>query len=142
MALVLSDNGADAILEAYFNQSYPTGGNDLTLKLFVTDVTPADDDTASTYTEAAGGGYAAKTLTNGSWTITPANDPSDAVYVEQIFTFTGALTTNGTIYGYYVVDDDDVLIFAERLSASFTPAANGDHLDLTPKFQLSAGTPS
>lgn len=142
MALVLSDIGADAILEAYFNKSYPAGGDDLTLKLFATDITPADTDTASTYTEAAGGGYAAKTLTNGSWTVASANDPSDAVYAEQVFTFTGALTTNGTVYGYFIVDADGVLIFAEKLAASFTPAANGDHLDFTPKFQLSKGTPS
>lgn len=142
MALVLADVGADQILTSYFKKSQPAGGNNLTLKLFATNVTPADTSTAGSFTEADGGGYAAKELTAASWTITPANDPSDAVYAEQTFTFTGALTTNGTVYGYFVVDADGVLIFAELLAATFTPANNGDTLKITPKFQLSKGTPS
>lgn len=140
MALVLTDLGADEILMTYFNNTRPAGGNNLTLRLFVNDVTPAQ--TGVSYTEATGGGYAAKTLTNGSWTITAGNDPSDAVYAEQTFTFTGALTTNTTIYGYYVEDADSAVIYAERLSSSFTPANNGDNLAITPKFQMSSGTPA
>jgi len=142
MALVLADVGADIILEGFFNDSWAVGGRNLTLKLFVLDVTPADTDTAGTYTEAVGGGYAAKTLTNGSWTVTVGNDPSDAVYAEQTWTFTGPLTTNPTIYGYYVVDADGVLVWAEKLAASFTPVNNGDQLKVTPKFQVSKGTPA
>jgi hypothetical protein len=141
MALTLADVGADEILKRALNNSFPTS-KDLTLKLFATNVTPADTDTAGTYTEATGGGYAAKTLTAGSWTITTANDPSDAVYAAQTFTFTGALTTNPTIYGYYIVDGNGVLMWAERLTAAFTPANNGDTLTITPKFQLSKGTPA
>lgn len=142
--LVLADVGADQILKSYFNKVQPTGGNNLTLKLFVNNVTPnaSGGDTAATYTEATGGGYAAITLTAGSWTITVANDPSDAVYAQQTFTFTGALTTNTTIYGYYVVDADGILIWSEKAAASFTPANNGDTYKVTPKFQLSYGQPA
>jgi hypothetical protein len=142
MALTLADIGADEILKTYFNNTRPSGGNNLTLKLFTSNTTPADTDVAGTYTEASGGGYAAKTLTNGSWTVTPANDPSDAVYGIQTWTFTGALSGSATIYGYYVIDADSTLIFAERLTASMTPANNGDQLSVTPKFQMSKGTPS
>lgn len=142
MALVLADIGADEFLKVYFNDDRPAGGNDLTLKLFATNTTPADTDTAGTYTEANGGGYSAKTLTNGSWTVSTGNDPSDAVYAEQTFTFTGPLTTNTTIYGYFVVDADGTLVWAEKFATSFTPTNNGDQLKLTPKFQLSKGTPS
>src|SRR3990172_11252237 len=142
MALTLMDIGADEILKTYFNNARPAGGNNLTIKLFTNNVTPADTDTAGTYTEATGGGYAAKTITNGSWTGTVGNDPSDAAYAQQNSTFTGALTTNPTIYGYYVVDADGTLLWAEKLAASFTPANNGDELKITPKFQLSKGTPS
>lgn len=141
MALVLSDVGADEILKTYFNNTRPTGGNDLTLRLFATDVTPSDTDTDSTYTEADGGGYAAITLTNGSWTIDPANDPSDAVYSEQTFTFTGPLTTNATVYGYYITDADGTLIYAEAVTP-FEPLASGDNIKITPQFQLSSGTPA
>lgn len=142
MPLTLADVGADCLLKIIFNNTRASGGNNLTLKLFVNNITPADTDTASTYTVAVGGGYADKTLNMGSWTITVGNDPSDAVYAEQTWTFTGALTTNTTIYGYYVVDADGVLQWAEKLASAFTPANNGDQLKVTPKFQMSKGTPT
>lgn len=142
MALTLADVGADCILKTYFNNTRPAGGNNFTLKLFISNTTPADTDTAVTYTEASGGGYAAKTLTNGSFTVTPANDPSDAVYAEQTWTFTGALSGSATVYGYFVIDADGVLQWAERLGAAFTPTTNGDVLRVTPKFQMSKGTPT
>jgi hypothetical protein len=141
-ALVLSDVGADQILKSYFNKSQPSGGNNLTLKLYCTNVSPADTNTAGSFTECAGGGYAAKTLTSGSWTVTVGDDPSDAIYADQVFTFTGALTTNAVIYGYFVIDADGVLIWAELLGSTFTPANNGDTVTIGPKFQLSKGTPS
>lgn len=142
MALVVTDIGADEILKTYFNNTRPVGGNNLTLKLFTNNLTPLDTHTAGSFTEATGGGYAAKTLTNGSWTVTVANDPSDAVYAQQTFTFTGPLTTNPTIYGYMIVDGDGTLILAELFAQSFTPANNGDTIQLTPKVQMSKGTPS
>ena len=142
MPLTLGDVGADCILKTYFNNTRPAGGNNLTLKLFCSNTTPADTDTAATYTEATGGGYVAKTLTNGSWTINVGDDPSRAAYAAQTFTFTGVLTTNTTIYGYYVVDADNVFQWAERLGTAFTPASNGDNLTITPRFELSKGTPS
>lgn len=141
MALILADVGADELLKAYFNNAFPTS-KDLTIKLFKNDVTPADTNVAGTYTEASGGGYASKTLTNGSWTVTPSNDPSVATYAQQTWTFTGALTGGATVYGYYVVNADGVLIWAERLGTAYIPAANGDELKITPKFQMSKGTPS
>jgi len=141
MALVLADIGADELLKVYFNNDRPSGGNNLTIKLFVTNVTPGQPSTASSFTEAVGGGYAAKTLTNGSWTVTAANDPSDAVYADQTWTFTGALTTNLDVYGYYVIDADGTLIWAENFGTVFRPANTGT-LTVTPKFRLSSGTPT
>jgi hypothetical protein len=142
MALVLADVGAAQALKAYFNNAWAAGGKNLTLKLFATNVTPTDASTAASFTEAAGGGYAAKTLTNGSWTESNVGGIEQVAYAQQTFTFTGTLTTNPNIYGYYVVDADNVLIFAETLTAMFTPANNGDTLSITPKFQMSKGTPS
>jgi hypothetical protein len=140
MALTLVDVGADLILNTFFNN---TAQQNLKLELFVTDVTPDDADVIGDYTLAVGGGYAAKTLTNNSWTVDTANDPSDAVYAEQTFTFTGPLTTNTDIYGYLVTNNaGTVLIWAEKFASTFTPANNGDQLKVTPTFQLSKGTPS
>lgn len=140
MALVLLDVGADEILRTYFNNYRPAGGNNLTLRLFVNDVVPGQSGIA--YTEAAGGGYAARTLTCGLWVVNPANDPSDAVYPSQTFLFTGPLSTNPTIYGYYVTNADGTVIYAERFDTAFTPLSNGDSRSVIPTFQLSSGTPA
>jgi hypothetical protein len=142
MSLVVADIGADEILKTYFNNTRPGGGNNLTLKLFTNNYTPLDTSTAASFTEASGGNYAAKTLTNGSWTISAANDPSDAVYAEQTWTFNGSLSGNATIYGYYVVDADNNLVWAEVAPTPFQPTQNGDIFKVTPKFQASKGTPA
>jgi hypothetical protein len=142
MALTVADIGAEAGLKIQFNNIRATGGNNLTLKLFTSDTTPADTDTQATYTEANGGGYAAKTLTMGSWTVNITSNIAQAAYGEQTWTFTGALTGNPTIYGYYIVDADNVLQWAERLGATFTPTTNGDILRVTPIYKRSKGTPT
>jgi hypothetical protein len=142
MSIVLSDKGAQTILEAFFNNDWPAGGKNLTAKLFTNDVTPTDLTEAGDLVEASGGGYASKTLTNGSWTIASGNNPRDAVYAEQVWTFTGPLTTNLTIYGIFVIDADGYLVYSDRLTYPFTPDNNGDQLKVTPRVQLSKGTPS
>lgn len=143
MAITLLDIGADQILKKYFKDTDPVGGVNLTLKLFANNVTPADTDTAATYEEIAGGGYSAKTLTPANWTLDTTKDPSVVEYPQQAFIFTGPITNaSGTVYGYYVVDDDGVAIFAERLSVPFQPVNNGDAVYIIPKFQLSKGTPT
>ena len=143
MAMVFCDVGADLVLGTFLRA---VAVQDLKLKLFATDVTPNANgtDTTATYTEAAGGGYAEITLSRGTgWTITTVNDPSDAIYTQQTFTFTGALTTNAKIYGYYVTDNaGTTLLWAERLAVYFQPANNGDKLLITPKVQMSYGTPA
>ena len=107
---------------------------DLTLHLYSNDVTPGESDTAATYTEVSGGGYAAKTLTGASWTITPGA-PSEAAYVEQTFTFS-SVPGVANVYGYFV-KRGSTLYWAERLpSAPFVIATAGDEVRVTPKFTL------
>lgn len=131
MTILVPNTGEVIALNYLVNKVTTT--RDLIYKLFATNVTPAETDTAGTYTEAAGGGYASKTMTGASWTVTGAA-PSDASYAQQTWTFTGALTTNPTIYGYYVIRATDVdLVLAEAFT-SFTPANNGDQILLTPKI--------
>ncbi|MFP5223092.1 MAG: hypothetical protein ACLGSA_12450 [Acidobacteriota bacterium] len=133
MTLKLTNSGERKMLEALLGSG---AVEDTLCKLFTNNVTPAEGDTASTYTEASGGGYAAKALTKGNWTITEA-DPTEAVYAQQAYTFTGALTTNPTIYGYFIVGaTSGTLLWAEKLAQSFTPANNGDVQRVTPKFTL------
>lgn len=142
MAMVLMDTGATQIANSYFKKVNPAAGNNLTLKLFVNDITPADDDVIGDYTEAAGGGYAAKTLTASEFTVSTVAGIVQAVYAQQQFVFTGALTTNPAIYGAYIVDADGVLILAERAASPYTPSDNGHMYVVDVVVQISKGTPS
>lgn len=134
MALVVVDNGESVALQYLVNKITTT--RDLIYRLFATNVTPAETDTAGTYTEAAGGGYASKTLAGASWSVS-GTAPTSIDFAQQTWTFTGALTTNPTVFGYYVtrVTDAD-LILAEAFT-SFTPAVNGDAILLTPHITAS-----
>lgn len=130
MALLVPNTGEVIALSLLVNKGTP---ENLVYRLFATNVTPAETDTAASYTEAAGGGYAAITMTGASWTVT-AGAPSTAAYAQQTYTFTGVLTTNATIYGYFVTQaTSGILVLAETFT-SFTPAANGDNIKLTPQI--------
>ena len=67
MALVVVNNGESIALQ-YLTNKAATPEN-LVLRLFTSNTTPAETDTAGTYTEASGSGYAAITLTGASWTV-------------------------------------------------------------------------
>ena len=142
MSITQSDVGAVQILNKYFKDITPSGGTNYYLKLFVNDVTPVDSFTASNFTEAAGGGYAAKTIAPTDATVSIQSGVPQAAFPQQSFVFTGPLTTNTTVYGYYVVDADGVLVFSDRASAPYTPANSGDLFAITATYKLSAGTPA
>lgn len=129
---LLVPNSGEVIALSYL-VGKATTVRDLVYRLFATNITPAETDVTGTYTEAAGGGYASKTLAGASWTVT-GGAPTEAAFAQQAWTFTGALTTNPTIYGYYVTRaTDGDLVLAETFT-SFTPANNGDQILLTPKI--------
>lgn len=112
-------------------------GESFTLKLFSNNITPAVTDTAASYTEVSGGGYATKTLTAANWIITPG-DPSVALYnAVQDFNFTGTTTAPGTVYGYFIIRVSDLtLVYAERFPPANVPLTpvNGSLIRLTPRI--------
>ena len=131
MTLLVPNVGEARMLKAVVNHTVP---QDLVLKLFTNNVTPGETDTAGTYTEASGNGYAAITLTGSSWTITEGA-PSDASYAQQTFTFTGNL---GNVYGYFIVQaSSGILLWAEKFSdGPYNIVNNGDQIKITPKITL------
>ena len=137
-AIVTVDAGLDILMPPYFV------ANDVKLKLFVNDYTPLRTSTAGAFTEAAGGGYALKTLTANTHTVQTATTPHDINWGSQAWTFTGALTTNPTIYGYYVTNSaGTTVLWAQRLDSAFTPANNGDTLTIDPtRIQYAGGIPA
>lgn len=78
-----------------------------------------------------------------AWTEEYANTPPDIILAEQIFTFTGELTTNDTVYGWYLVKQDlSKVLAAKLLDTPFTPASGGGTLKFTPRVQAGNGTPA
>jgi len=124
-----------------------TTREDWTCRLYKTNVTPAETDTISTYTEADFTGYVAKTLTRTvnpgtTWTTPASGAPSggwspeaavaESSYLAQVWSPLSAQD----IYGYFVQGaSSSLLIFAELFS-TVKPLVSGDTLTLTPRFGL------
>lgn len=131
MTLLVPNNGEGDGLTYFVNKGTP---ENLVLRLYTNNITPAETDVAGTYTEASGSGYGAATLTGASWTVTEGA-PSNAAYAQQTFTFTGAL---GNVYGYYMTRATSGRIaLAERFSdGPYNIANNGDQIKITPQITL------
>lgn len=129
MTMVVPNSGEELALKALVNHTAP---QNLVLRLYSNDLTPAETDTAGTYTELAGSGYAAVTLTGSSWTVTPGA-PTVASYAEQVFTFSGAA---GNVYGYYLTQSGSgLLVYAERFpGAPYNVLNVGDEIKVTPRI--------
>jgi len=132
MPLSFPDVGENLALEMIVNK---TAAQNLVLKLYSNDVTPGEADTAGTFTECAGSGYGALTLTGATWAAAAAGS---IAYAQQTFTFTGAL---GNVYGYFVVQaTSGTLVYAERFTSPTPPiiiSNNGDQIKITPTITAS-----
>jgi hypothetical protein len=130
MALFIPSAGENKLTE--FALGYSTPGNQL-LKLYTNNVTPADTDTAATYTEMATLGYAAKTLTKTSWSVAQSSGVATATYAAQTWTFTAG--TAVTVYGYFVVDaTSGVILWSEPFTSGKIIQYTGDQIIITPVF--------
>lgn len=133
MTLLVPNVGEGRMLKAILNHTAP---ENLLLKLFSNNITPAETDTAVTFTEATFTGYSAKTLTGASWTITEGA-PSYGQYAQQSFDSTAG-AQNQSIYGYFVVQaTSGILMWAERFTdGPYTIVNNGDSIKVTPYIEL------
>ena len=131
-----------AFLTAALDEMYMYGS--MYLKLFAAGYTPAADQEPGDFTEAAGGGYAHKAVESTTdFTQEYANTPPDIIMAEQTFTFTGVLTTNPTVYGWFLISEDlELVVAAKELDAPYTPASGGGTLKFTPRIQAGNGTPA
>lgn len=100
----------------------------LTLRLYGNNITPTNSSTTGQFTEISGGGYTSKPIIFANWTITQ-DEPTEAVYSVQTWTFTGSIDAPGTIYGYYITkNSDNSLFLAQRfpdILVPFSPVAEG-----------------
>jgi hypothetical protein len=130
MALLVQNDGEVIALEALVNKTAP---QNLILKLFQNNVTPAETDIASGYTEATFTGYGPITLTGASWGAASAGAPSSIAYAQQTFT-SSAGAQSQAIYGYYLVQaSSGKVVLAERFSdGPYTIVNLGDQIKVTP----------
>lgn len=131
MPLVAPDEGEILLLQYIVNM---TAATDPVLHLYNnTDLTVDEAVTIGDITEASATGYAAITLTGGSWTTTQSVGVTTAEYSEQTFAF----TTGASLYGYYVTDTSDNLLWLEEFSgAPFTLPSGGGTIAITSKITL------
>lgn len=131
MALNFPDTGENLALEMIVNK---TAAQNLVIKLYKSNTTPSESDTAATYTEATFTGYSAITLTGASWGAASAGS---IAYAQQTFTCSGAATDD--IYGYYVIQTTSgTLVYSERDgSAPFAVRISGDNIKITPTITAS-----
>lgn len=131
MALVVVNNGESVALQYLVNKATP---ENLVLRLFSSNTTPAETDTAATYTESSFTGYAAATLTGASWGAPVEGAPTSISYAQQTFTCSGA--SSDTVYGYYMtrVTTADLILAERDAAAPFSITTSGDNIKITPSI--------
>jgi hypothetical protein len=136
MALLVPDVGEVELLKRVLYAN--SGSENWTLKLYKTNVTPAESDTAGSYTVADFTGYVDKTLTSSqsgaTWAVpTTSTGTTSSTYGT---TLSWSPTSSQTIYGYYVIGaTSTTLLFAELFSSS-KALSNGDTFNLTVRLEL------
>jgi hypothetical protein len=116
-------------------------GEDWTLKLFRTDVTPAESDTDASFTVANFTDYVDKTLTRavgaGNWGTPSTNTgTTSSTYNSGTPQSWTCGASGNTIYGAYVVGaTSGNLQFSDKFAAART-LTDGDTLEYTPIIEL------
>lgn len=134
MALVIA-NQAESIFLA--NALKQQAGENIDIRLYSNNITPAATNVEGDFVEVSGGGYSAQSITTSTWTITGTNPTTGSYGATISFAFTGAPTTNsGYVYGYYATArsgaNSGKLLWSDRFTnAPIIIANNGDEIRIT-----------
>jgi hypothetical protein len=133
-ALLVPNNGEGDIANGFVGVT--TNLTALILRLYKSNTTPAETDTASTYTECDWTGYSSISLTPASWSVTEGA-PTRASYSQQTFTSTAG-SQNQSVYGYYMTRTTNGRIaLAERFTdGPYVIVNNGDQIRITPQIDF------
>jgi hypothetical protein len=107
---------------------------DLTARLYVNNYTPLVTSTAGNFTECTLTGYAALTLTPGSWSGSTSSGLATYTYPTITFTFS-PYAGGTTIYGYYVTIPGVTAVLAELFSTPYAVPAGGGSLTLDVTYE-------
>lgn len=100
--------------------------------LFTNDITPNQNMVAADYTVPTWTGYAAQTLT---WANPYANAAGQAEIVAGSKTFVSGSDADTNVYGFFVVDSTDVLIYGDRFATPI-PAVGVTGITVLPRVTL------
>lgn len=101
----------------------------LTVRLYVNNLTPGPTNVASDFTECTLSGYAAQTLTPGSWS--GSSSGGQATYTYPTLTFSFSPYGGGiTIYGYLLTIPGVIGVLAEKFSTPYAVPAGGGSLTI------------
>jgi hypothetical protein len=132
MTLIVPNEGELLLGKRALNH---TAADNVVLRLYSNDVTPAAADTVATYTEVVVAGYAAKTLTGASWSWATVSGKAEGSYAEQTFTFTAA----GSAYGWFLTNAaGTTLLAAERFATAPQTIGAANPISVTPKLTFSS----
>lgn len=135
MALVICTAGQIKLLTLMLKTALDVDES-FTLHLYQNDVAPSISSNAGTFTECDFTGYNSLTLTRSGWaTPTTVSTAAQSSYAGPSWTCTGG---SNTIYGAYVLDGSNNLVWAERFPIAKV-VSSGDVLDYTPVFAFTTG---
>lgn len=111
-----------------------TAPSDIKLRLYTDNITPDRTYSMSSGLTEPGSGYSPITLTGASWSIATSTGVTTAVYAQQTFTFSGAVT----IYGYFISNNaGNKMLWIESFTGGpFTLPSGGGTIQITPKITL------
>ena len=134
VTLVVVDQGESAFLDLICSVDYY-------LRLFTNDVTAGlstaqrDALTVSSFTEASFTGYSAKTLTGGSWTVTPGA-PASASYSAQAVVSSASQSAQ-SLYGYHVTRvSTGLLQWFEYFDSPVSISGADEFITVTPRLTM------
>jgi hypothetical protein len=108
---------------------------EVTVRLFKNNVTVDGDTEIADLTVADFTGYAESTVVVWGGAFTNTNGKAEVIGGSKQFTATGSATPN-TVYGYYVVDGDSELVYAENFNEPIEVTGVGDAIVVVPRFTL------
>jgi hypothetical protein len=141
MSLVVPNEGKIALLRYLVNKVAQNGGapsasGDRVLALFKNDVTPAESNTFEDFLEPnVVTGYVRVNLSGNVWATSEDElGVCAAIYGSYAeFNFDEAIT----IYGYFVINQDEQLLWAEKFSTGpISIPAGGGQVLVKPKIEL------
>lgn len=134
MAGFTPNEGETLIAQIIHQRTHADRDADLEMGLF-TDATPGETITEATISEPTGGGYARKTLTDGSWNV--SGDTAD--YAEQTFTASGS-DYSANVYGYFIASKSSGgtarLLYVEIDGSGPYDINDGDSYAVTPNITI------